>query len=71
MPALAAPARHQPRKTKVTEEIDLSVGLCHAFCTDVWDMNCVATKFVLKLLNFDQKNPWMSVAQKLLNDVNN
>ena len=55
---------------EVAEDVGISVGSCHAIFSDVLDMKRVAVKFVPKLLNFDQKNCRMSIAQELLNDVN-
>ena len=51
-------------------DVGISVGSCHAIFSDVLGMKRVTVKFVPKLLNFDQKNCRMSIAQKLLNDVN-
>ena len=55
---------------EVAEDVGISVGSCHAIFSDVLGMKSVSAKFVPKLLNFDQKNRRMSIAQELLNDVN-
>jgi len=55
---------------EVAEDVGISVGSCHAIFSDVLGMTKRAAKFVPKLLNFDQKNCRMSIAQELLNDVN-
>lgn len=56
---------------KVADDVGISVGLCHEIFTDVLGMKRVAAKFVPKLLNFEQKQRRMEVAQESLNKVNN
>ena len=48
----------------------MSVGWCYEIISGILGMRRVSVKFVPKLLNFDQKNRRMSIAQELLNDVN-
>lgn len=55
---------------EVAEDVGISIGSCHAIFSDVLGMRRVAAKFVPKLLNFDQKNRRMSLAQEMLNEVN-
>ncbi len=55
---------------EVAEDVGISVGSCHAIFSEILGMKRVAAKFVPKLLNFDQKERRMSIAQELLNDVN-
>ena len=52
---------------EVAEDVGIS---CHEIFSDNLGMRRVSAKIVLKLLNFDQKNRRMSIAQELLNDVN-
>ncbi|CAB3259756.1 unnamed protein product [Arctia plantaginis] len=56
---------------KVADDGGISVGSCHKFFSDVLGMKRLASKFVLKLLNFEQKQLRMEVAQESLNEVNN
>ena len=51
---------------------DVGIRLAHAmyFFLDILGLKRVAAKFVPKLLNFDQKTRRMTIAQKMLNDVN-
>ena len=55
---------------EVADEVGISFGSCQAIFTDVLGMKRVAAKFVPKLLNFDQKQHRMNIAQELLNEVN-
>ena len=55
---------------EVAEDVGISIGSCHAIFSNNLGMRRVAAKFVPKLLNFDQKNRRMNIAQELLNDVN-
>ena len=55
---------------EVAEDVGISVGSCHAIFSDILSLKHVATKFVPKLLNFDQKTRRMTIAQEMLNDVN-
>ena len=56
---------------EVAEDVGISVGSCHAIFSDILGLERVAAKFVSKLLNFDQKTRRMTIAQEMLNDVNN
>lgn len=51
----------------VTEDVDISIVLCHAIFSDGLSMKRVINFF----RNFDQKNHTMSIAQEVLNDVYN
>ena len=55
---------------EVAEDVGISVGSCHAIFSDILGLKRVATKFVPKLLNFDQKTRRMTIAEEMLNDVN-
>ncbi|XP_046964592.1 uncharacterized protein LOC124533404 [Vanessa cardui] len=56
---------------EVAEDVGISIGSCHTIFSDILGMKRVAAKFVSKLLNFEQKQRRISIAQELLNDVNN
>ncbi|XP_060845908.1 protein GVQW3-like [Rhopalosiphum padi] len=58
------------RIREVADEVGISIGSCHNIFSNVLGMKRVAAKFIPKLLNFDQKNNRMNIAQELLNDVN-
>ena len=60
------------RRITITEVDDdvISIGSCHEIFSNVLGMKRVAAKFVPKLLNFEQKQTRMEVAQKSLNEVN-
>ena len=55
---------------RIREVAEISIGSCHAIFSNVLGMKRVAAKFVPKLLNFEQKQRRISIAQELLNDVN-
>ncbi|XP_025271347.1 protein GVQW3 [Camponotus floridanus] len=55
---------------EVAEDVGILVGSCHAIFLGVLGMQRVAAKFVPKLLNFDQKQRRVDIAQELLNAVN-
>ena len=55
---------------EVAEDVGISVDSCHAIFSDILGRKRVAAKFVLKLLNFNQKTRRMAIAQEMLNDVN-
>ncbi|XP_029673845.1 protein GVQW3-like [Formica exsecta] len=55
---------------EVADDVGISFGSCQAIFSDVLGLRCVAAKFVPKLLNFDQKQCRMGIAQELLNEVN-
>lgn len=55
---------------EVAEDVGISIGSCHAIFSNVLGMKRVAAKFVPKLLNFEQKQRRISIAQECLNVVN-
>ena len=55
---------------EVAEDVGISVGSWHAIFSDILGLKRVAAKFVAKLLNFDKKTRRMTIAQEMLNDVN-
>ncbi|KAL4112906.1 hypothetical protein QTP88_016625 [Uroleucon formosanum] len=55
---------------EVADDVGISIGSCHNIFSNVLGMKRVAAKFIPKLLNFDQKNNHMKIAQELLNDIN-
>ena len=54
---------------KVVEDLNISIGLCHSIITNDLHMTRVAAKFVPKLLNFDQKQHRINIAQEMLDSV--
>ena len=56
--------------SEVADDVGISIGLCHEIFSNVLGMKRVAAKFVPKLLNFEQKQRRMEVAQESLNKVN-
>ena len=54
---------------EVAEDLDISIGSCHSIFTDNLGMRRVAAKFVPKLLNFDQKQQRVTIANELLDSV--
>ncbi|XP_050684031.1 histone-lysine N-methyltransferase SETMAR-like [Leptidea sinapis] len=56
---------------EVADDVGISVGSCHEIFSVVLGMKRVAAKFVPKLLNFEQKQRRVEVAQELLNEVTN
>ncbi|XP_066600746.1 uncharacterized protein [Prorops nasuta] len=48
---------------EVADEVGISIGSCHNIFSNVLGMKRVAAKFIPKLLNFDQKNNRMNIAQ--------
>ncbi|XP_018346773.1 PREDICTED: histone-lysine N-methyltransferase SETMAR-like [Trachymyrmex septentrionalis] len=56
---------------EIADDVGISFGSCQAIFSDVLGMKRVAAKFVPKLLNFDQKQHRVDIAQELLNEVNN
>ena len=61
---------HRITTREVAEDVGISVGPCHEIFSDILGLKCVAAKFVPKLLNFDQKIRRTTIAQEMLNDVN-
>lgn len=55
---------------EVADDVGISFGSCQAIFTDVLGMKRAAAKIVPKLLNFEQKQRRMDIAQELLNIVN-
>ena len=55
---------------EVAKDVGISFGSYHAIFLDILGLKRVAAKFVPKLLNFDQKTRRMTIAEKMLNDVN-
>ena len=55
---------------EVAEDVCISVGSCYAIFSDILGLKRVAEKFAPNLLNFDQKTRRMTIAQEILNDVN-
>ena len=51
---------------EVADDDDISIGSCHEIFSNVLGMKRVAAKFVPKLLNFEQKQRRMEVAQESL-----
>ena len=51
---------------EVADEVGISIGSCHEIFSNVLGMKRVAAKFVPKLLNFEQKQRRMEVAQESL-----
>lgn len=54
---------------EVAEDVNISIGSCHSIITNSLGMSRVAAKFVPKLLNFDQKQHRINIAQELLDSV--
>ena len=55
---------------EVDDDVGISIGSCHEIFSNVLGMKRVAAKFDPKLLNFEQKQRRMEVAQESLNEVN-
>ena len=55
---------------EVGDDVGISFGSCQAIFMDILGMNCVAAKIVPKLLNFEQKQFRMDIAQKMLTPFN-
>ena len=51
---------------EVADDVGISIGSCHKIFSNVLGMKRVAVKFVPKLLNFEQKQRRMEVAQESL-----
>ena len=54
---------------EIAEDLDISIGSCHSIFTNDLGMTRVAAKYVPKLLNFDQKQHHINIAQKILDSV--
>ena len=55
---------------EVTNDVNISFGLCQAIFTNVLDMKFAAPKCVPNLLNLEQKQRRMAIAQKMLTMFN-
>ena len=56
---------------KAADHIGIAIGSCHEIVSKVLGVKRVAAKFVPKLLNFEQKQRRIKVAQESLNDAKN
>ncbi|UYV75253.1 hypothetical protein LAZ67_12003104 [Cordylochernes scorpioides] len=54
---------------EVAEDLNISIGLCHPIFINDLGMRRVAAKFVPKLLNCDQKQHRMNIANEMLDSV--
>ena len=54
---------------EVAEDLDISIGSCHSIFINDLGMRRVAAKFVPKLLNCDQKQHRMNIANEMLDSV--
>ncbi|UYV70186.1 hypothetical protein LAZ67_7002112 [Cordylochernes scorpioides] len=54
---------------EVAEELNISIGSCHSIFINDLGMRRVAAKFVPKLLNCDQKQHRMNIANEMLDSV--
>ena len=55
---------------EVADDVGISFGSCQLIFTDVLGMKQAAAKIVLKLLNFEQKQHRMDIAQEMLTTFN-
>ena len=55
---------------EVVKDVGISFGSCQAIFTDALGMKRAAVKIVPKLLNFDQKQRRMDIAQEMLTTFN-
>ncbi|UYV77099.1 hypothetical protein LAZ67_14003280 [Cordylochernes scorpioides] len=51
--------------SEVAEDLNISIGSCHSIFINYLGMRRVAAKFVPKLLNFDQKQQCMNIANEM------
>ena len=51
---------------EVAEDLNIAIGSCHSIFTNNLNMIRVAAKFVPKLLNIDQKQHRINIAQAIL-----
>ncbi|XP_046674962.1 protein GVQW3-like [Homalodisca vitripennis] len=54
---------------EVAEDLNISIRSCHSIFTNDLGMRQVATKFVPKFLNFDQKQQCITIGNELLDSV--
>ena len=57
--------------TEAADDVRISFGSCQAIFTDVLGMKRAAAKIATKLLNFEQKQRCMVIAQEMLTTFNN
>ncbi|UYV62855.1 hypothetical protein LAZ67_2002161 [Cordylochernes scorpioides] len=62
-------ANRQITVREVAEDLNISIGLCHSIFINDLGMRRVAAKFVPKLLNCDQKQHRMNIANEMLDSV--
>ena len=55
---------------EVADDVGILFGICQAIFTDVLGMKHAAAKIVPKLLNFEQKQCRMDIAQEMLTTFN-
>ena len=55
---------------EVADDVGISFGSCQAIITDVLNMKRATAKIVPKLLNFEQKQLCMAIAQEILMTFN-
>ena len=51
---------------EVADDVGISFGSCQAIFTDVLEMKCAAGNILPKLLNFEQKQCLLVIAQEIL-----
>ncbi|UYV80856.1 HADH [Cordylochernes scorpioides] len=56
---------------EIAEDLNISIGSCHSIFINDLGMRRVAAKFVPKLLNCDQKQHRMNIANEMLDSVRN
>ena len=56
---------------EVAEDLNISIGSFHSIFSNDLGMTRVAAKFAPKLLNFDQKQHRLNIAQEILDTVRN
>ena len=56
--------------TEFADDVDISFGSCQAILMNVLGMKRAAAKIVPKLLNFEQKQCRMDIAQEMLTTLN-
>ncbi|UYV84861.1 hypothetical protein LAZ67_X003748 [Cordylochernes scorpioides] len=62
-------ADHRITFREVAEDLNISIGSCHSIFINDLGMRRVAAKFVQKLLNCDQKQHRMNIANEMLDSV--
>ncbi|UYV80725.1 hypothetical protein LAZ67_19001545 [Cordylochernes scorpioides] len=62
-------ANRQITVREVAEDLNISIGSCHSIFINDLGMRWVAAKFVPKLLNCDQKQHCMNIANEMLDSV--